>query len=88
MKKGNLSRMVDSMVRQDLINRQRDSGPDRRKIALSLTAKGEKILAELDQKQADLIKMLYHAIPETEVGEFNKMLANLERYLEGMNEEI
>nr|MDO8116076.1 MarR family transcriptional regulator [Candidatus Sigynarchaeota archaeon] len=83
MKKGNLSRLVDGMVRQGLITRERDTSSDRRKIALSLTLGGEKILDELDQIQGELIKTLYRSVPEVEIEQFHDIIARLLHYFRG-----
>lgn len=82
MKKGNLSRNVDSMVRQGLIDRQRDKSSDRRKVALSLTQKGKIVLEELVQKQNNLIKSIYKPIPEEEIKLYLKFLSDLQDYMQ------
>lgn len=82
MKKGNLSRLVDGMVRQNMINRERDTSSDRRKISLSLTQKGGKILEELEKKQEELIKMLYQSVPEGEVEIIHHNIARLLYYIQ------
>ncbi len=86
IKKGNLSRIVDALVRQNLLNRQRDKSSDRRKIALSITQKGIQILGKEDQKQKELIRTLYQAIPRERIKEYALILSDLQRYLQGSSD--
>jgi len=87
MKKGNLSRIVEKMVQQNFIHRQRDTASDRRKISLSLTKKGDQMLDELNRKQEELIKVLYQSIPEKEIKDIDKTLTLLEGYLQKIPKE-
>ena len=87
MKKGNLSRIVEKMVQQNFIHRQRDTASDRRKISLSLTKKGDQMLDELNRKQEELIKVLYQSIPEEEIKDIYESLTLLEGYMQKVPKE-
>ncbi|MEW5872597.1 MAG: MarR family transcriptional regulator [Chloroflexota bacterium] len=70
--------IIDRLVDQELVERQRDSA-DRRTQRVFLTAKGERLLQDIDHQQR--LRMQY-AIQNLSPSERRQMLQLMERYLE------
>ncbi|MDT8900787.1 MarR family winged helix-turn-helix transcriptional regulator [Anaeroselena agilis] len=64
MDKSALSRVVDDLVRKGYITREQDPG-DRRYVSLTLTADGEGLRDEIDERSGRVFAEVLAAIPET-----------------------
>tara|TARA_R110002050_G_scaffold33007_2_gene84455 strand:+ start:44085 stop:44540 length:456 start_codon:yes stop_codon:yes gene_type:complete len=71
-KRSDTSRVVDLMVKKDILERQIDPN-DRRKVAVSISDHGIKILDFFDTKQEELFGFLSH-LSEEEIRTFNLLL--------------
>lgn len=80
MPKPQLTHLVDSLVRLNLIER-RINDADRRVINLSLTDKGQGILNEMRQKMQKNIKQLLVSLKPEEVKRMSSALDNLQEII-------
>lgn len=65
--------LIDRLEKQDLVARRRCE-EDRRVVYVELTAKGEQLLAQIDEPLAALQKELLGHLTRTELGELSRLL--------------
>ncbi len=71
-KMSNVSRLVEKLRAKELITRT-ESSDDRRQVDITITKKGLKVLAEIDQKMIDLEEM-FSSISESKAQQLNDLL--------------
>ncbi len=71
-KMSNVSRLVEKLRAKELITRT-ESSDDRRQVDITITKKGLKVLAEIDQKMMDLEEM-FSSISESKAQQLNDLL--------------
>jgi DNA-binding MarR family transcriptional regulator len=76
MEKGSLTPVIDSLIEMGLVDRMRNR-EDRRKVNLSLTEKGNRLVIEhLNQAHDHLLKKL-ESLPEANVSRFKRAITDL-----------
>jgi MarR family 2-MHQ and catechol resistance regulon transcriptional repressor len=73
---GNMTVVVDNLEKQELVERVH-SKEDRRAIVVQLTAKGEKLFADIFPKHAKYVSALPSALNEREQKELSRLLKKL-----------
>ena len=85
LEKGSLTPVIDSLLEQDLVHRRRDAH-DRRKLILSLTPKGRKLVeAHLDSVDRHVQKKLA-CLSKQEVQRFKRALLDLHEIAQKLQE--
>ncbi|MDO9545449.1 MAG: MarR family transcriptional regulator [Pelolinea sp.] len=62
----NISRLVDELVQEGVVERHRDSG-DRRNIRLTLTENGEKLIQDLQKKHSEILADQFSILDDQEL---------------------
>ncbi|MBC99214.1 MAG: hypothetical protein CME63_15840 [Halobacteriovoraceae bacterium] len=75
-----ISKMVELMVKMDLISRERDGG-DRRSSVLRLTFKGKEIYNSIEQGAVDRVLTKLKQLEDSEVREIEQALEKLEKFV-------
>ncbi len=75
---GNITTVVDNLVRSGLVRRQRDTG-DRRLVAVHLTEKGRKLIVDLFPRHAAAITREMAALSPTDQAELARLCRQLGR---------
>ncbi len=81
MKKGNISRSINKLVKNNLVVRERDPN-DRRKVYLTLTKKGKKKLETIRDIEKSFVRDLYASIPSDRIGDYITMINEFSTYME------
>jgi DNA-binding MarR family transcriptional regulator len=71
--KGQIARLVDDMVKLDLLTKHPDER-DRRSVNLSLTVTGEKLFSDFKKKERKKFKVLLKGLDEKQVSQLNSSL--------------
>ena len=74
-----VSRAVDRLVRSGLVARKEDSA-DRRRVILTLTARGQKVYAEVEQIRRDMEREFLSVLDAEELRAFRAALDKLEAH--------
>ena len=75
---GNITMVVDNLERAGMVRRERDAG-DRRRVAVRLTAKGEKTIRELLPPRVAAIREEMGALTAAEQAELRRLCRKLGR---------
>lgn len=62
------TQLVDSLVKQELVTRE-EASDDRRRVSLSLTAKGTKVMKELHKARIDAFKKFLSPLSQEELAQ-------------------
>ena len=81
LKKGNVSRAVDSLIRKGLLSRMPDRG-DRRLIHLLLTARSKPVLSDLERSHQQVTELLFVGFTEEERTMYREMSKRIFRNVE------
>ena len=76
----NISRVVDELVQNGLVNRQRDP-EDRRNIQLSLTERGEKLINDLNKKHVRILSEQFSILSDEELRILSSALESLKKVI-------
>jgi DNA-binding MarR family transcriptional regulator len=79
-----MTRVIDKLVRDELINRDRDNS-DRRVVVVSLTEKGNKAATELSSSVNEYYRKIVQGIPEGEVLDILQSVSKLLKAFEKAN---
>lgn len=79
-----MTRVIDKLVRDELINRDKDSS-DRRIVVVSLTDKGNEAAKKLNASVNEYYKRIISSIPEGEVEDIFQCLSKLLKAFEKAN---
>ena len=78
--KSTVSRQVEKLVQEDIINRI-TSPKDRRRVHISLTSKGKQMYKTMNQSMNEQFQTAFQKIPEKELGTFLKVFNQITRSL-------
>lgn len=76
--KGNTTRIVQGMLKDDLVNRV-ENPQDRRSFQLFLSTKGENLYKEVNKEYQDYIKCLISKLNEDRLEHFAEVSSNIEK---------
>ena len=82
---GNLTGLVDRLVREDLVTRL-VSPPDRRAQMISLTVAGKRALDDMTPAHAEWIGDMFAGLSDTERGQLHRLLGKLKRSVQAAAE--
>ncbi len=77
----NISRVVDELVQNGLVNRKRDPD-DRRNIQLSLTDTGEKLIKDLNKKNVRILAEQFSILSDEELHTLLSALVSLKKVID------
>jgi DNA-binding MarR family transcriptional regulator len=82
----NVSRAVDELVQNGLVNRKRDSN-DRRNIQLSLTGRGEEMIKALHKKYGGILADQFSILSDEELRTLSSALESMKKVIDHSTKE-